>query len=53
MSDGPESPASLSFLLCDIEGSTRIVQAAGAAYAEILAGKRRILRERWRTMTGP
>jgi DNA-binding NarL/FixJ family response regulator/class 3 adenylate cyclase len=34
----------ISFLLCDIEGSTRLVQAAGAAYAEILADKRRILR---------
>ncbi len=34
----------VSFLLCDIEGSTRLVQAAGAAYAEILADKRRILR---------
>jgi DNA-binding NarL/FixJ family response regulator/class 3 adenylate cyclase len=34
----------VSFLLCDIEGSTRLVQAAGPAYAQILADARRILR---------
>ncbi len=45
MSESPDSPASFSFLLCDLEGSTRHVQTAGAAYATILADKRRILRE--------
>ena len=35
----------VTFLLCDIEGSTRLVHTAGAAYPLILADKRRILRE--------
>ena len=35
----------VTFLLCDIEGSTRLVHTAGAAYPRILGDKRRILRE--------
>ena len=37
--------ASVTFLLCDIEGSTRLVHEAGAAYPLLLADQRRILRE--------
>ena len=43
MSLPPEG--TVSFLLCDIEGSTRLVHVAGAAYAQILADKRRLLRD--------
>jgi len=35
----------VSFLLCDIEGSTRLVHTAGADYAQILADARRLLRD--------
>ena len=35
----------VTFLLADLEGSTRLVQQAGAAYAELLADARRMLRE--------
>ncbi len=35
----------VSFLLSDIEGSTRLVHEAGEAYRQILSDKRRILRE--------
>ena len=45
MSTRDEGAISLSFLLCDIEGSTGLVQAAGSVYAEILADERRIVRE--------
>ena len=45
MSGGPQPDSTFSFLLCDIEGSTRLVREAGAAYAAILADERRILRE--------
>ena len=34
----------VAFLLCDIEGSTRLVHEAGADYATILNGVRRVLR---------
>jgi DNA-binding NarL/FixJ family response regulator/class 3 adenylate cyclase len=40
-----QAAGDVSFLLCDIEGSTRLVHAAGAAYANILADGRRLLRE--------
>ena len=45
MSASPGGTVTSSFLLCDIEGSTRLVQAAGMDYAAILADKRGILRE--------
>src|SRR5262249_60768506 len=35
----------VTFLLADIEGSTRLVQQAGPVYAELLADTRRIIRE--------
>ncbi len=35
----------VTFLLTDIEGSTRLVQDAGPAYAEILADARRLIRD--------
>ena len=35
----------VTFLLADVEGSTRLVQQAGAAYATLLADARRILRD--------
>ncbi len=35
----------VAFLLCDVEGSTRLVHEAGPDYASILHGVRRILRE--------
>ena len=35
----------VTFLLCDVEGSTRLVHLAGQQYAEILGLVRRILRE--------
>ena len=35
----------VTFLLADIEGSTRLVQQAGPVYAELLGDARRILRE--------
>ena len=35
----------MTFLLADIEGSTRLVQQAGPAYHELLADVRRLLRE--------
>jgi DNA-binding NarL/FixJ family response regulator/class 3 adenylate cyclase len=35
----------VTFLLADLEGSTRLVQQAGPAYAELLGDARRILRE--------
>ncbi len=35
----------VAFLLCDIEGSTRLVHETGPDYATILNGVRRILRE--------
>lgn len=37
--------ATVAFLLCDIEGSTRLVHEAGEAYPTILAEVRRLLRE--------
>ncbi len=39
------SDGTVSFLLCDIEGSTRLVHEAGQAYPQILADERGILRE--------
>ena len=38
------SDRTVTFLLCDIEGSTRLVHETGAAYATILTDVRRILR---------
>jgi DNA-binding NarL/FixJ family response regulator/class 3 adenylate cyclase len=38
-------PGTVGFLLCDIEGSTRLVQDTGSDYATILNGVRRNLRE--------
>jgi len=38
------SDASVTFLLCDIEGSTRLVHETGNSYATILTDVRRILR---------
>ena len=35
---------SVAFLLCDIEGSTRLVHEAGQAYPQLLADERRLLR---------
>jgi DNA-binding NarL/FixJ family response regulator/class 3 adenylate cyclase len=35
----------VTFLLADVEGSTRLVQQAGTAYVELLGETRRILRE--------
>jgi DNA-binding NarL/FixJ family response regulator/class 3 adenylate cyclase len=35
----------VTFLLADVEGSTRLVQQAGAAYASLLGDARKILRE--------
>jgi len=35
----------VTFLLADVEGSTRLVQQAGPVYAELLGDARRILRE--------
>src|SRR5689334_4083056 len=35
----------VTFLLADVEGSTRLVQQAGPVYAELLADTRRIIRE--------
>ena len=37
--------SSVTFLLCDIEGSTRLVHETGEEYATILADLRRLLRE--------
>jgi DNA-binding NarL/FixJ family response regulator/class 3 adenylate cyclase len=39
------SEGNVSFLLCDIEGSTRLVHEARQAYPQILADERRLLRE--------
>jgi DNA-binding NarL/FixJ family response regulator/class 3 adenylate cyclase len=38
------APQTVAFLLCDIEGSTPLVHAAGADYATILNSVRRIIR---------
>ena len=38
------APDTVAFLLCDIEGSTPLVHAAGADYATILNRVRRIIR---------
>ena len=38
------APDTVAFLLCDIEGSTPLVHAAGADYATILNSVRRIIR---------
>ena len=40
-----EAGKTVAFLLCDIEGSTRLVHEAGEDYATILTTLRRILRE--------
>ncbi len=44
--------APATFLLCDIEGSTKLVASAGAEYPAILARVRRILREAVQTHGG-
>ena len=35
----------VTFLFTDVEGSTRLLQEHGPAYADLLAGHRRVLRE--------
>src|SRR5581483_7370532 len=42
----------VTFLFTDIEGSTRLLQELGDAYADVLAEHRRILREAWREHDG-
>ena len=44
----PELPTgTVTFLFTDIEGSTRLLQELGNAYAEALADHRRALRDAW------
>jgi predicted ATPase len=42
----------VTFLFTDIEGSTRLLQELGDAYAEVLAEHRRVLRDAWREHEG-
>jgi predicted ATPase len=49
----PELPTgTVTFLFTDIEGSTRLLQELGDAYADVLAEHRRALREAWRQHDG-
>jgi class 3 adenylate cyclase len=46
----PELPTgTVTFLFTDIEGSTRLLQELGDAYAEVLAEHRRALRAAWKS----
>lgn len=48
-----ELPAgTVTFLFTDVEGSTRLLQEHGAAYADLLAEHRRVLREAFAAHTG-
>ena len=42
----------VTFLFADVEGSTRLVQTAGGAYADVIADVRRILRAEIATTGG-
>ncbi len=49
----PELPTgTVTFLFTDIEGSTRLLQALGDEYADVLAEHRRALRAAWRRHDG-
>ena len=49
----PELPTgTVTFLFTDIEGSTRLLQALGDGYAEVLAEHRRALRDSWQRHDG-
>jgi predicted ATPase len=49
----PELPTgTVTFLFTDIEGSTRLLQELGDAYAEALGEHRRLLRDAWRRHDG-
>lgn len=47
-----EMPTRVTFLFTDIEGSTRLLQRLGDAYAEIQTDHHRLLREAWATNHG-
>ncbi len=49
----PELPTgTVTFLFTDIEGSTRLLQALGDEYTDVLAEHRRVLRDAWRQHEG-
>ena len=49
----PELPTgTVTFLFTDIEGSTRLLEALGDEYADVLAEHRRALRDAWRRHDG-